>query len=445
MLQTTSNSTLLLTYDLTTAPFPLQASAASQGGEPVTASLVLLAQNNSGSDVQLQGIAIQLPVGTSANDLTEDATSIVPVSPAGWDPPAVNPAQGSMSYVFTPANEDSITLKQGDSLTFVFNGITVNTVSGIMQIMITEYNSICNGANCPVKEIDLTKFPNGWGEVTFSSPDPNIAPGDPAFLNWSGPAGATYTIEYYTQETGLVNVPAPNENALANQGQYPDAGTNFILQRNTTFTLNVSEMVNDVSYNAQIQVQVTVDTPPVLGITSFGSSAQAFGAGETFTLTWVVTDAASCQISIDGGSGAVPVPCISDVTNSCNIISKDGRTLQFTDAKGNPLGSLTLPNPNAANIMLRLTAVNGSDVQSAILVNLLPPIINSFTKGYNLRIPMGETIKWSVSNAASVTLNGVEVQSNSEIGRKLGGTFTLVASGFGEPVSNSNPTIVYTP
>jgi hypothetical protein len=266
------------------------------------------------------------------------------------------------------------------------------------------------------------------GAVTFSSPDTNIAPGDPVVLNWSGPAGATYQIQYYTQEDGFVTVPALNADALANQGQYPDQGTNLILQRNTTFTLNVSETVNGISYTAQNQVQVTVDTPPVLGITSFAASATDFGAGETYTLSWVVTDAVTCELAIENTTGSVLVPCLPNVTNSVSVISTDGRTLQITNAAGTVLGSL--PIPNGVDITIVLIASNSVSVEGYLVIGLLPANINSFSAHENPEVPMWTDVEWSVSNSYQTTLNGKIVANSGNIGHKIG-YFTLTAQGFG--------------
>ena len=73
-------------------------------------------------------------------------------------------------------------------------------------------------------DIDVMKWPHGWGQVAFwTAPDPPFVPYDEPklYLHWAGPQGATYTLEYYTPQTGIVNVPAAGQPPLSNQGQYP--------------------------------------------------------------------------------------------------------------------------------------------------------------------------------------------------------------------------------
>ena len=60
----------VLTYAIVTEPFPLLASAES--GNPNRAKLTALATNGTGSDVVLEGIILQLPVGSGADALTLD-------------------------------------------------------------------------------------------------------------------------------------------------------------------------------------------------------------------------------------------------------------------------------------------------------------------------------------------------------------------------------------
>lgn len=92
--------TPLLVYSITTNPFPLQASL--PGGNPNIAQLTIVATNNSGSDVTLQGIMVQIPIGGGATQLTSDSTDIGPVPPANWNPPQVQTPSGFVQYFFLP-------------------------------------------------------------------------------------------------------------------------------------------------------------------------------------------------------------------------------------------------------------------------------------------------------------------------------------------------------
>ncbi len=82
-----------LYYSLDTDPFPLEASDPDpdpQGQLPPlsTATLTLEALNQSGDPVSLNAITVTIPTGDDGGDLTpaNQATSIIPVSPANWKP-----------------------------------------------------------------------------------------------------------------------------------------------------------------------------------------------------------------------------------------------------------------------------------------------------------------------------------------------------------------------
>ena len=296
----------LLTYAQTTDPFPLQASA--QSGNANVATLTLVATNTTSDGVTLDGMSITLPIGAGATQLTADTIDIGPVPPANWTLAATQYPTGAIQYIFQPASGDG-TVGSNESLVFVFNNIKINTQPGPVEVVVMEGSNGCQPPECPTANLYLTKFPNGWGTVSFWA-NPVILPYNSGpTLYWSGPAGATYTIEYYMPQTGIVNVPAPGQPSLANEGQYPaQGGTALQLEQDTTFYLMVVDTIGNQTYSAQQSVPVTVELPAPQ-IKSFAvAPAQAYTyavtyEGQTTTqpvtveLTWTTENAQSCVLS----------------------------------------------------------------------------------------------------------------------------------------------------
>src|ERR1041384_300296 len=288
----------LLYYALTTEPFPLQASA--QSGNLTTAQLTIVATNATAAAVSLQGIIVQLPVGSDAAHLTptEDAAAIGQVPPANWKLEATQHPPGFVQYLFYPVAGQQ-TVAAGQSLTFIFNNVAVNRTPGTCELIVTEGSNDCQPPACPTANLYLTKFPNGWGQVSFWA-DPNIIACDASTtLYWSGPAGATYTIDYYTSATGPVHVPAAGQPALSNEGQYPSPSDPPLqLAQNTTFYLSVVERINNQTYSAQQQATVTVELPQPT-ITSFTGQLEQQAEQTVLVLNWQTAHADYCHITGD--------------------------------------------------------------------------------------------------------------------------------------------------
>lgn len=240
-----------LRYDVSTSPFPLQASPA-EGGQSVATLTVVAANPTPSAPVTLQGVNIAIPVGTDGASLTADATGIGPVAPDGWRLQGAKPGAGTVEYAFVPQPGQGSVGRQG--LAFVFNNVRVNTQPGPCEITVKE-----GTAGKPTEQLTVTKFPAGWGTVAFWADPPNVVSGQETTLNWAGPAGATYTIEYFTPQTGLVNVPAQGQELFGNRGQYPSASDAPLrLAQTTVFTLSVRQTLGGQLYFAQQQATVTV-------------------------------------------------------------------------------------------------------------------------------------------------------------------------------------------
>ena len=233
-----------LNYALTTDPFPLQASPAA--GTPNIARLTIVASNSGSQPVTLQGITITIPIGPDASQLASTEPSN-PITPLGWTLDETKKGAGVVEYVFMPQEGNNQIADEG--LVFTFNAIRINSQPGTANVTVKEYTA--TGATL---SFSVTKFPAGWGQVSFWADKTIVRAGELLTLNWSGPTGATYIIEYYTLQTGPVKIPE-GDKALSNQGLYP---LNDGLERNTTFYLNVTAVINNQQYIARQSVTVTV-------------------------------------------------------------------------------------------------------------------------------------------------------------------------------------------
>ena len=305
-----------LNYALTTDPFPLQVSPAT--GTPHIAKLTIVASNpDSSQPVTLKGITITIPVGPKASELANTAPSN-PVAPTGWKLDDTKQGEGALEYVFMP--EDGHDQVADEGLTFTFDAIRINTEPGTAKVSIKEVTS--TSAMVP---FSVTKFPAGWGQVSFWADKTVVKAGDSLALNWSGPTGATYSIDYYTPQTGVVHVPAQGDPPFRPDGLYQ---LNEGLERNTTFYLNVEAVIDNSLYKAQQSLTVTVAS---VKITAWGPDDPVNALDEA-VIKWTTMSATTVTIEPDkqtvdaaSGKGEFRVKPSSNTTY----------TLIAEDAKGN--------------------------------------------------------------------------------------------------------------
>jgi hypothetical protein len=250
----------LLRYAAITDPFPLKA---ARPESQARAQLTIVATNPSsdpgGKPVVLQGIRVTLPIGKEAHQLSVDAAGIAPVPPAGWRTPDTSYPTGAVQYTFRP--QASTARVGAEALTFIFNNVQVNSQPGTVAVEVMEGSGGCSPAknNCPTTQLAVTKFPASWGQVDFSVHPTDVPRGAGPTLSWSGPDGATYTIDYTDWGRGKdVTLPPPGQR-FGPRGRYPGLDDPPLhLVRTTTFTLNVEQEVGGLSYHAQDQRTVEV-------------------------------------------------------------------------------------------------------------------------------------------------------------------------------------------
>lgn len=310
----------ILTYDVITDPFPLLASA--EQGNLNKARLIALASNGSGADVVLQGIIMQLPVGRDQHQLTFVPDIIEPVAPPNWTwSRQMTPDMVQFTFYPQPGHA---TLPNGASLVFTLKNIEVNRTVGTFALQITEGSGDCVEPDCPIYTTSISKFPNTWGQVSFSAKPANIPYQGNTVLRWSGPQGATYTIEYIANGR-VVNIPEAGDPPLGNDGQYPGLDQPLLtLEATTVFTLNISQRIGNDELRGQEQVTVGVaqPPPPKPKIVKFKGSVAVDGSQLQLTLSWVTEF--GDQITITG------IPGLQKASDTVIIRPPAGKALPST-------------------------------------------------------------------------------------------------------------------
>lgn len=272
----TSPSTPLLTYAFTASPDPLAVSS--------PASLMLTVDNNTGSRVTCQQIAVTLPLGVNAQDLIASPPATV-VPPDGW----TVTQDGGVSVLTPPAG---CTIFEGGGLIFVF-AITTNDQPGPTTVTIAETAS--DPANPLLQrstQWTTAKFPADFSlsaltAVPFTATD--IAYGETAQLTWTATgAGVSCTLDYQPANSGTpVSASVPNT---------PDGGiytTEALTRGNSvTFTLiaQVTPPGQDQPLTLQSQLGVSVEALTLALV----AEPPAVGPNGLVRLTWTTNNADHC-------------------------------------------------------------------------------------------------------------------------------------------------------
>jgi len=290
-----------LTYSLITEPFPLEASTDSGSTRP--AKLTIIASNpHPDKPVTIKKkISITLPIGPAARDLTNTPPANV-VAPEDWTPPSKpRLGDGVAVYDFTPNPGHKEIGKQG--LSFIFNDVKVNQQPGSCLIEITE---VITDTDEYDTTLSVAKFPHGWGEVSFAVDPANIKAGEKTTLEWAGPPGALYKIEYAKGQDPAWIPAKSTDPPLANVGKYPgDKDPPLMPEVTTDFTLHVWLDVSGRKYHGTQQRRVTViPRPPSIEYfrpRACQQGGDCFIYNDEFALEWEIknVDPQYCQLTQD--------------------------------------------------------------------------------------------------------------------------------------------------
>jgi hypothetical protein len=269
----------LLTYALLPFPNPLLASGPAQ--------LTLVVSNGTTQFITVASIAVTLPVGTTAKNLTASPTGIGTTVPSGW-----NASAAGGVFTLTPATPE--VAKVGpNGLSFIFTGIAVNDEPGTCTIGITE------DASSPSKPrasrtsgIPVAKFPATFALSELSATPLSVVSGGSAVVLWNG-SPATYVLSYDPDGNGTVpHVVGPNGPYTA-----PNLTAPVVV---FTLTARVTVPGQDAPLVIQRQAVVTV----VAGSVAFTALPSIVGTKGVTRLSWLTTGTTSC--TLDPGGISIP-------------------------------------------------------------------------------------------------------------------------------------------
>jgi hypothetical protein len=223
---------MLLDYALLTDPAPLQA------GTPAALTFVI---SNAGSQlVTVTSIAIALPVGTMAKDLTANASNWQVQTSPGWNA-QIRP--GLVTLV--PASDG----RAGPAAIVVtIAGLLVNDQPGTAHVSIAETAAVAGGTPAQsTTSLSAVKFPPQFSLSDLVVTPPEVASGGSVSVMWSGPqsGNATYTLQY--PGVGPISVPNVGPYQAANLTTFP-----------AVFTLTVTRLVPGQDQPAVVQRQAVV-------------------------------------------------------------------------------------------------------------------------------------------------------------------------------------------
>jgi hypothetical protein len=264
----------LLSYALLTDPDPLQA-----GG---MATLTLIVSNSGRQVVTVASIAVMLPVGTNARNLTPDASGIQSQLPPGW-----NVSQNGGELTLRPATPAAARVA-GGGFPFVFARIPVNAEPGTVTVSIAETaSSPAQPAPQPrTATLALYKFPRQFQVSELFAGAPVVDAGGTATLLWTGTTG-TYRVQYSPGNGPRVDVPVGNTGPYTTQPLFRTP--------NVVFTLTVSVTVPGQDQPLVAQRQLAVDVR-ALTIDRFDALPPVVPVNGVAKLTWRTSNAASAII-----------------------------------------------------------------------------------------------------------------------------------------------------
>ncbi len=278
-----TSSNTLLDYSANTMPDPLQASPAQ--GNTVYAAISFVVSNGSRQAVSLAQLQFTFPIGTLAQQLTNDPNAILyNASPEGqWNIAMTSPG----IFTAVPASGTPISVTT-DGIVFQFYNIPVNQQTGTVQVTINETASdASNPSQVRTALFSLAKFPYGFFFGNFTAQVPMVQDQQKVTLTWQGSDQATYTMNY--------GVPPPVD--VTNTRTW----TSPALTSDTTFLLTAKVIAQGETVTRDLTVTVIVANPELkastLQVSGVSSLQGAVTAGSTLIVNGALTAAAATNIN----------------------------------------------------------------------------------------------------------------------------------------------------
>ena len=279
-------------------------------------------------------------------------------------------------------------------------------------------------SNPAVPGQNVTVYFTGIGPITNNPGTGRAAPGNPLSQSTAPVTVAVNGDSVQPSFTGLTP-------GFAGLGQ-----VNFQLPTNIpSGSIPLILTINGVS-SKTVHISVTggsTPTPPVPSISFFGFSPSTISPGQTTTLSWSTSN--STSVSIDHGIGTQPASGQANLGGS---------------------SSYAVPTANTTYTLTANNCINGTCAQSTAQATLIVsapagPTINSFTVSPStINAGQSATLSWSVSNAATVSINNgigsVALSGSRSVAPNSTTTYTITAiTSAGASVSSSATLTVSAP
>lgn len=392
----------LLSYALSTSPFPMQASPSSTAPSPATLTFVVSCPRDVHA-AEVAQIMIRLPVQQTTPDPTDLVMTAPPLSAASiassgaesWQPSA-----GALPgvFIFKP-NGGPVTVS-AQSLTITITGINIGLLVGTAVVKIEEWAATGSGTP-PLLEsppsgitpVPIAKFPPGFFASDFSAGHAAVGRGETVTLSWTASDNAAATLTCGDQD--------PVDVSKLRSWSSP------ALYDTTVFLLSVSAMQNGQTVGFDLPpVTVEVSYPKVI---EFYCDPAEVGYNQPVTLHWR-TEHADGATFLTGRTKKEKLSPVSDPASPKIITPQYGQdySLQATRT-GVPASELV--------------DLDFTFIPLSIHFKADPPAV---------RLDMRSTVlTWTVENATSVLLDGKPVKPSDSARyspTRASTTYTLMAT-----------------
>lgn len=394
----------LLTYDFKTTPDPVQASTSETAS---TATLKIVASNNTDKIIVVESISFSLPVGTNAKAFLAKAGGNT-TKLAGW----TFAPDGTLFTAKPDTPKDGEVGAHG--LDFIISGLTVNQEPGTSHLDILEMASQPRRTPPAPKDLRKLSFPVSKFPYDFTlgglSPTPTrVKQGESTTLSWKGSAGASYVLEYddVTINKGRDGQPLPAD------GSYR---VDDLRNNPTFFSLIVTYKPSGASEAATLQrdtlVRVTIPPPPPIPPPSIKRFAPRGCVGSEclitateFTLEWEIESVGPYQRQL-----------------TC----KDSTKEYVIEVPWHLNSILVKPYENVTEYTMTVRNDKDPAVSSTVSVTLAPPV------------PIATIVSWGGWWAGNLQTGWLYCNGQEVSQKQYPDLYAILKETYGRPVTSSN-------
>lgn len=263
----TSNT--LLDYSLETLPDPLQSSPPQ--GNVVYGALSFVVSNGGNSVVNVSQLQLTLPVGSLAQQLTNNAGAILWATSPGtlWNVTMSSPGV----FLLLPQSGGSVPVSTDGMVIQLYN-IPINQQVGTAAVTVTETaSSEASPSQARNAVFNVAKFPYGFYFANLTAQVPMVEEGATVTLTWNGSDNATYAMQWNEEPAvDVTNVRSWTSPALT-------SATTFVLR--ATVVSQGETVVSDLSTTVIVaNPELQASSLQVTGISNL-QGATTIGTGST--------------------------------------------------------------------------------------------------------------------------------------------------------------------